>query len=587
MSESTVGKRDNDGVEAPRDLPGHVRERLTALAPEARLVAVGVSGGGDSVALALALAETGAGLALLHVDHGLRAGSADDAVSVRALGDRLAVPVREERVDVRAAAAAQGWNLADAARRLRLAALHRMAKQVGADVIALGHTLDDQAETVLLQLLRGVAYPSGMRERRGRLVRPVLGVRRARLRRFLEERGVPWREDPSNEDPSSRRVRVRTEVLPLLDDLAPGASERLARLATVQGDVAALVCAEARLRLRGLAAGAGPGDEPPELDQGVLARLPPALQREAIAELLRLAGVPVDVGHVEAVRARLGAEAPWRVSVGRDRWLRGAYGSVAVVGPSGAAPKPVVITQPEDLPAGVEASVLIAGPLELRTRRPGDVVRLPGGRKRLSRLLVDRKVPRERRGAVRVLARGSEVLWVDGVALAVGAGPDAGIRERPEETWMRRALELADEAARLGEAPVGAVVVVAGEVVGEGYNRTEVDADPSAHAEVLALREAARRTGDWRLPGATLVVTLEPCPMCFGALLQAHVARVVYGAPNLREGALGSVTDLSTAGWKRRVAVEGGVLARACGQRISRFFERARGSAGENGPDEG
>ncbi len=113
------------------------------------------------------------------------------------------------------------------------------------------------------------------------------------------------------------------------------------------------------------------------------------------------------------------------------------------------------------------------------------------------------------------------------------------------ERFMSIALDLAAQAAALGETPVGAVVVRAGSVVGTGYNRVEIDNDPTAHAEMVALREAARVSGDWRLPDATVYVTLEPCIMCAAALLHARVKRLVYGAQDHRWGAVGSLFDLS------------------------------------------
>jgi tRNA(Ile)-lysidine synthase len=219
--------------------------------------------------------------------------------------------------------------------------------------------------------------------------------------------------------------------------------------------------------------------------------------------------------------------------------------------------------------------VLAGGPLELRVRRPGDVVRLSAGHRSLADVLVDARVPREARGALALLARGDEVVWVDGVLRPEGEG--AVLIEDDDHRFMREALALARAAGEAGELPVGAVVVRDGEVLGRGANRTEADRDPTSHAEVLALREAAVRVGDWRLGGATLIVTLEPCPMCFGALLTAHVGRVVFGAANLREGALGGVTDLSNEGWKRRVEVRGGVRAREAAGLLSAFFEARRG----------
>jgi tRNA(adenine34) deaminase len=147
-----------------------------------------------------------------------------------------------------------------------------------------------------------------------------------------------------------------------------------------------------------------------------------------------------------------------------------------------------------------------------------------------------------------------------------------------DEDWMRRALALARRAAAEGEVPVGAILVQNGGVLGEGWNRPIGEHDPSAHAEIIALREAGRRAGNYRLPGTTLYVTLEPCPMCAGALVHARVARVVYGAPDPKGGACGSVFDLlpSDARFNHRVACTGGVLAEECGGLLRGFFRERR-----------
>ena len=130
---------------------------------------------------------------------------------------------------------------------------------------------------------------------------------------------------------------------------------------------------------------------------------------------------------------------------------------------------------------------------------------------------------------------------------------------------MREALRLADEAAALGEVPVGAVAVHEGAVVGRGLNRRETDRDPFAHAELLALAEAARALGRWRLSGVTLFVTLEPCSLCVGAALQARIDRIVYGAPSPKAGALGGLFDLNALPHNHRLAVTPGVLEAECG----------------------
>ena len=142
---------------------------------------------------------------------------------------------------------------------------------------------------------------------------------------------------------------------------------------------------------------------------------------------------------------------------------------------------------------------------------------------------------------------------------------------------MRAALELAGEAAALGEVPVGAVVVKDGEIIGRGFNRPISSADPTAHAEIVALREAAARAGNYRLPGCDLYVTLEPCAMCVGAMVHARVARVVYGAADPKTGACGSIVDLpALSTFNHHGRFEGGVLERECGEILKRFFAERR-----------
>ncbi len=144
--------------------------------------------------------------------------------------------------------------------------------------------------------------------------------------------------------------------------------------------------------------------------------------------------------------------------------------------------------------------------------------------------------------------------------------------------YMREALALAREAERRGEVPVGAVVVLDGVIVGRGYNHPIAAHDPSAHAEIMALREAARNLGNYRLPGATLYATLEPCVMCAGAIFHARVTRVVYGAREPKTGAHGSAIDLfQCTQLNHHAEVAGGVLAEECAALVSGFFARKRG----------
>lgn len=143
--------------------------------------------------------------------------------------------------------------------------------------------------------------------------------------------------------------------------------------------------------------------------------------------------------------------------------------------------------------------------------------------------------------------------------------------------YMERAYALAEAAARQGEVPVGALVVQDGAVLGEGWNRPIASADPTAHAEVLALRAAAAVLGNYRLTGATLYVTLEPCAMCSGAIIHARLGRVVFGAFDPRTGAAGSVFDvLNTTRLNHRVAITGGVLQDAAAAQLQHFFRARR-----------
>lgn len=145
------------------------------------------------------------------------------------------------------------------------------------------------------------------------------------------------------------------------------------------------------------------------------------------------------------------------------------------------------------------------------------------------------------------------------------------------QTWMREALACAGEAALADEVPVGAVVVKDGEVIGRGWNQPISGCDPTAHAEVVALRAAAKRMNNYRLSDCTLYVTIEPCTMCAGAIIHSRVKRVVYGCTEPKAGAVES-NDTLLAGehLNHRVEVIGGVLAEACSQTISDFFSRRR-----------
>ncbi len=148
---------------------------------------------------------------------------------------------------------------------------------------------------------------------------------------------------------------------------------------------------------------------------------------------------------------------------------------------------------------------------------------------------------------------------------------------QPDVGFMRLALAQAEAASRRGEVPVGAVVVIDGQVVGEGFNQPIGASDPTAHAEIVAIRDAAQRIGNYRLTGATVYVTIEPCQMCVGAMVHARVARVVYGAPEPKAGAIESAMRAHEhPALNHRLLAEGGVLAAECRAMIQKFFEARR-----------
>lgn len=137
---------------------------------------------------------------------------------------------------------------------------------------------------------------------------------------------------------------------------------------------------------------------------------------------------------------------------------------------------------------------------------------------------------------------------------------------------MSQALALAEKAAEMGEAPVGCVVVLDGEIIGRGYNLREDSGNPLTHAEIIAINEACRHVGGWRLCGAELYVTLEPCPMCAGACINSRIDRVVFGAHDPKAGSIGSVVNLFELPYNHRPRVTSGVLADECANILSRFF---------------
>ncbi len=154
-----------------------------------------------------------------------------------------------------------------------------------------------------------------------------------------------------------------------------------------------------------------------------------------------------------------------------------------------------------------------------------------------------------------------------------------------EEKNMKAAIKQARKAEALGEVPIGCVIEYEGKIIARGYNRRIVDKTVLAHAEILAIRKACRRMGDWRLEGCTMYVTLEPCPMCAGAIVQARIPKVVIGCMNPKAGCAGSVLDmLHEPGFNHQVEVESGVLQEECSQMLTEFFKDLRKKRKEGTP---
>jgi tRNA(Ile)-lysidine synthase len=294
--------------------------------PDDAALLLAVSGGPDSMALlhgAATLVRSGArrwSITVAHLDHGLRPGSATDARFVTQAAAELGLRCETRRSDVSALARSEGRSLEEAGREAR----YRFLEEIAADstLIATGHTLDDAVETVLLNLLRGTGLTgaSGIPARRGRIVRPLLGERRAWLRDLLVAAGLPFRDDPTNADPAIDRNRVRGRLLPMLEELRPGAAERIARFSRLAADDDALLdeLALAELERRRQADGTIAWREPPSRSLGRrvlrLAIGDPAPSAERVEALLEAAE-----GERGGVRIELGGS---RAAVIRERRIR-------------------------------------------------------------------------------------------------------------------------------------------------------------------------------------------------------------------------------------------------------------------------
>jgi tRNA(Ile)-lysidine synthase len=504
---------------------------LTRLVPEGSLVAA-VSGGGDSVALLLLLTSTPRKVVVAHLDHALRPGSAEDALWVKALAERLGYPFESERLEVAQIAAERGENLEAVARELRYGFLAKVAKKHQARAILTAHTEDDQAETVLLQLLQGTGRGLGMRPKRGKVVRPLLEFSRSTLRDYLRSKNQDWLEDISNADTSLDRNFLRHQIFPRLKERFPQTNLSLARFASIsQLDDEALDPLAEQLLLR---------DQRwpvPAYRVAPLLQAPAGLRRRALRQMLERIQLRPELNWVVQLERALQGEA---FTLPQGWQVRRRDGTVFLI------------------PPVVDAFPPWRGS---RLPLPGDLIELPGGLVRLVDFFTEHSVPPELKQVWPVRAVGNMVrevwnLW-----------PESDDLEH-----MRTALEQARQALDQGEVPIGAVVVWDEEELAVAHNQVEQNRDATAHAERLALQKALLKKQTKVLPGATVYVTLEPCAMCFGALAEAQVRRVVYAVENLKAGAVTVHRMKPPFEW------EGGWLERESAKLLKNFFAPKRAS---------
>jgi tRNA(Ile)-lysidine synthase len=423
---------------------------------------VALSGGPDSTALAYLVAEARPDLTLTlaHVRHGLRDDRADVEV-VRQHASWLGLPLEVREVEV----VVRGRGLEDAAREARYAALRGIAAASSAEVILLGHTADDQAETVLLRAARGtgLAGLAGMATVRDDLVRPLLRLRRADLRRFVELEGLPSAEDPTNTDPAVRRTIVRHELLPLLARAGPDPVGALGRLADLAREDGAALDRWAGEVVDGAVRRIGPVVAVPD---EALAAVPVAVARRVVrqlaatltgpptaADVVRVLGLAAgQLAHLpDGLRASAGGgwralyhdplptaeEAPLSVP-GTTPWPPAAVQLTSITpdtaADAGDGTQQIAFELPEAWtpptvrldatvlpPGGVRRRLRLAlpgdlPPLRVRHRRPGDRIATAAGTQRLQDLLVDAGVPRPIRSLWPVVTAGDRPVWIPGIA---------------------------------------------------------------------------------------------------------------------------------------------------------------------------
>jgi tRNA(Ile)-lysidine synthase len=399
---------------------------VSLIVPGAPLLVL-LSGGGDSVCLLDVALRAGARVSALHVNYGLREGAAEDEAFVRELCESLGVALVVERV----ALPESGGNLQELARDARYA----LAERHAAGDYATGHTASDQAETVLYRLAvsPGSRALHGMAERRGRLVRPLLGMTREEVRDLLRSRGLSWREDPSNADRRFARARVRHDLLEAMRSVGPAVERTIAETARQLREEAEVLDAAVDAALAELGGG-------PAVSLAALGEHPAAVRRLVLRRLAGDRPVPDSV-------LELGSRGTKSVDLGDGLRAVTEYGTIRFSRSAAAAtaPDPVALPVPGRVRFGDwEVSAVSGGPgdvevtgvrgaLTVRGWRDGDRMRPAGlgGTKTLQDLFTDRKVPRELRRTLPVVVSGDDaIVWVAGVAVderfaAPAGAPDA------------------------------------------------------------------------------------------------------------------------------------------------------------------
>jgi tRNA(Ile)-lysidine synthase len=533
-----------------------------------------ISGGRDSMALLHLAKAAKLEMMVAHLDHALREHSGLDADFVRTECRKLGIAFFTERILVSSIATKRGWSLEEAARNVRYEFLNRVAKKNACQTILTAHTLEDNAETVLMQLLRGTAKAIGIPPRHARVYRPLLGTSKTQLETYLLENNLTWREDPSNQDPKFTRNWVRLEILPRLTERFPNAVQRLARYAQNARDEDAYL------------------EQASSLPEWTDLRLEETIiQRRAIRKILEQHSISADYQHIESLRLTLENPKSNRISLPNNYTGLVENGKINIH-PSTVGTDPRVCPDPDQRDRQKqgehrgsplrsldnESAFILAQKTfpnaVLRTRENGDFITLSGGTKKLSQVLIDRKIPRESRDQIPVLAVGQRIVFV-------GLEPpllDASLPpvKDPELEAMRQALAQAQIAATQGEVPVGAVILQHGMVIAKAHNRSRELGDMTQHAELEVLRLATQALKTPYLTDCTLVVTLEPCLMCLGAALEARVSRIVFAARNPKSGALGSVLDASRGCWNHGFSVRTGLLEKEAALLLTTFFSSKR-----------